>query len=217
MNVVTHSWCSPQVDVFGLHRGWGVVEGCFLSLFLYGCSFCSLFLFRFFFPVPLARELLMACQSYGSSFCFGRMTTRGRNLHFISWNLKVANQPIKSNKVMTHNNSGVMSSFYMKLPFALRRLTVLSNPGQGICFTPNVWWRWEVWLSSIHRNVPFELSTSIEDTNGWFVIFGKLCGMPAVMACVYVPTWDDDKFIMSFTTLFPKLMTTTWLLGATLI
>lgn len=58
----------------------------------------------------------------------------------------------------------------------------------------------------IHKNVPFELENSIEDPNGRFVIIsGRLCNMPVIMACVYAPTWDDDKFITGFFSSLPKV------------
>lgn len=40
----------------------------------------------------------------------------------------------------------------------------------------------------IHKNIPFELSNSIEDHNGRFVIIaGRLYNIPVII-CVYAPT-----------------------------
>lgn len=58
----------------------------------------------------------------------------------------------------------------------------------------------------IHKSVTCELSNSIKDPNGWFVIIsGGRCGMPVVIACVYAPTWGDDKFIANFFSSLPKV------------
>ena len=60
--------------------------------------FCPVFLFCLP-PFSLAQELH---QSMESSLFLYDMTSQGKNLRFISWNLKGANQVVKRNKVMTH-------------------------------------------------------------------------------------------------------------------
>ncbi len=36
-------------------------------------------------------------------------------------------------------------------------------------------------------------------------VLGGLCGIPVVMACVYAPTRDDDKFILIFLFSLPNI------------
>lgn len=48
----------------------------------------------------------------------------------------------------------------------------------------------------IHRDIAFEPFVTICDPNGHFVIVsGKLQNTPVVLASLYAPTWNDDKFI----------------------
>ena len=58
----------------------------------------------------------------------------------------------------------------------------------------------------IHRNIAFELNTTVSDPNGRYVIVtGKLQNTPVVLASVYAPTWDDDRFISNFFSSIPNL------------
>lgn len=48
----------------------------------------------------------------------------------------------------------------------------------------------------VHRDIAFEPSTLVFDPNRRYVIaLGKLQNTPVVLASIYAPTWDDDKFI----------------------
>lgn len=63
---------------------------------MYG--FILVMCFRFVFsPFSLAREPRQALES---SLSLSDMMAQGRNLRFISWNLKGVNQTIKRNKVI---------------------------------------------------------------------------------------------------------------------
>lgn len=51
----------------------------------------------------------------------------------------------------------------------------------------------------IHRSIPFELANVLSDPNGRYVLItGKLRDVPIVMASIYAPNWDDEKFISNF-------------------
>lgn len=48
----------------------------------------------------------------------------------------------------------------------------------------------------VQRDIAFEPSTLVFDPNGRYVIaLGKLQNTPVVLASIYAPTWDNDKFI----------------------
>lgn len=135
------------------------------------------------------------------------MTSQGKSLRFVSWNLKGANQPVKINKVMGHLNQLRGDVFFLQETH-LRSSEVLriKRPWVGHVFHSKFSERARGAAILIRRNVPFELSHSIEDPNGRFVIVsGGLCGLPVVMACVYAPTWDDDKFMSKFFSSLPKV------------
>lgn len=135
------------------------------------------------------------------------MTSQGKNLRFVSWNLKGVNQLVKINKVMAHLKQLRGDIFFLQETH-LRSSQVLRlrRPWVGDIFHSKFSVRARGAAILIHKSVPFELSGSIEDPNGRFVIVsGRLCGMPVVMACVYAPTWDDDTFISSFFSSLPKV------------
>lgn len=88
--------------VFGLCKGMGggrAVEGCLKVSFYVRLLFLLYVLFSP--PFSLARESRQVWESYCSMFPYD-MTNQGKNLRFISWNLKGANHPTKRDKVMTH-------------------------------------------------------------------------------------------------------------------
>ena len=135
------------------------------------------------------------------------MTGRGKSLRFISWNLKGVNQPTKMNKVMAHLNQLKGDVFFLQETH-LRSSEVLriKRPWVGHIFHSKFSARSRGAAILIHKSVPFELSNCIEDSNGRFVIVsGTLCGLPVIMACVYAPTWDDDKFISRLFSSLPKV------------
>lgn len=58
----------------------------------------------------------------------------------------------------------------------------------------------------IHRDTAFEPTTTISDPNGWYVIVsGRLQNTHVVLASIYAPIWDDDKFISKFFSSIPNL------------
>lgn len=135
------------------------------------------------------------------------MMAQGRNLHFISWNLKGANQPIKHNKVMNHSKHLKGDIFFLQEAH-LRSSEVnhIKQPWLGHVFHSKSTVRARGTAILIHKSVPFEFSDFTEDPHGRFVIIsGRLCGTPVVIACVYTPTWDDDKFITNFFSSLPKV------------
>ena len=187
-----------DVDVFGLYKGKGGGRE------VWGRYFC-ICVFVLCSPLfSLAQELHRPVES--SLFLYD-MTALGKNLRFISWNLKGANQPIKRNKVMTHLKQLRGDIFFLQeTHLCSSEVNRIKRPWIGHLFHSKFPVRARGAAILIHKNVPFELSNSIEDPNGRFVIIsGSLCGMPVVMACVYAPTWDDDKFITSFFSSLPKV------------
>lgn len=48
----------------------------------------------------------------------------------------------------------------------------------------------------VHKDVAFEPSSVFSDPSGHYVmVLGKLQNTPVVLASIYAPTWDDDKFM----------------------
>ena len=188
--------------MFGLRKGEGLgggEGGFYLSGIIFMACFC--FVFSLFF---LARESRQALEIF---FFLFDMTTRGKTLRFISWNLKGINQTIKRNKVMSHLNLLRGDVFFLQETH-LRSSDVnrIKRPWLGHTFHSKFPCRARGAAILVHKNVPFVFSNSIEDRNGRFVIItGILCDLPVVMACVYAPTWDDDHFITSFFSSLPKV------------
>ena len=119
------------------------------------------------------------------------MMTRGKKLRLISWNLKGANQPMKCNKVMTHlKQLGGDVFFLQETHLCTSDVKNIKWPHyQADVFHSKFPVRARGAAILISKNAQFELSNSIEDSNGRFVIVsGRLCGTPVVMACVYAPT-----------------------------
>lgn len=175
--------------------GW---EG---AICVYVFLFC-IFVFFVFVFFSLAQEL----HQHGELPVSLRYS-QGKNLRFISWNLKGANQVVKRNKVMTHLKQLRGDIFFLQeTHLCSSEVNRIKRPWIGHFFHSKFPVRARGAAILIHKNVPFELANSIEDPNGRFVIIsGSLCGMPVVMACVYAPTWDDDKFISNFFSSLPKV------------
>lgn len=135
------------------------------------------------------------------------MTTQGMNIRFISWNLKGADQPVKRNKAMMHLNQLKGDILFLQeTHLCSSEINRIKRPWIGDVYHSKFPVRARGAAILIRKNVPFELANCIEDSNGRFVIIsGRLCGLPVVMACVYAPTWDDDKFMSTFFSCLPKV------------
>lgn len=182
------------MDAFSLYKvmgGGSDLEGCFAVAFCLRLLFLLCVLFSPLFS--LAQKSRQAVESYSSLFLYD-MTTRGKNLHFISWNLKNANQVIKRNKVMTHLKQLRGDIFFLReTHLCASEVNRLKRPWIGDVFHSKFPVRARGAAILIHKNVPFELSNSTEDLNGRFVIIsGRLC----VIMC---------KFISSFFSSLPKV------------
>lgn len=135
------------------------------------------------------------------------MTSQGKSLRFISSKLKGANQLVKINKVMAHLKQLRGDIFFLQETH-LRSSEVhrIKRPWVGNLFHSKFSERARGTAILIHNSIPFELSNSIADPNGQFVIvLGRLSNMPVVMACVYAPTWDDDKLISILFSSLPEV------------
>ena len=57
----------------------------------------------------------------------------------------------------------------------------------------------------INKNVRFELTNSLLDPNGRYVIVsGMLQNTPVILASIYAPNWDDDNFLMNLFARIPN-------------
>ena len=130
-----------------------------------------------------------------------------RNIRFISWNVKGMNSAIKANKVVNHlqHLKGDLC-FLQETHLRTSDISRIKKPWMGHVFHSKFSERARGAAIIIHRDIAFEPATSIVDPNGRYVIVsGNLQGAPVVLASLYAPTWDDDKFMSKFFSSIPNV------------
>lgn len=131
----------------------------------------------------------------------------GRNIKFVSWNVKGLNIPAKSGKILSHLQSlkGDIC-FLQETHLRSREISRIKKPWMGHLFHSRYSERARGAAIIIHRDVVFELNTTLTDPNGRYVIVsGMLHDTPVILASIYAPTWDDDAFISKFFSTLPNL------------
>lgn len=117
------------------------------------------------------------------------------------------NNIVKANKVISHLQElkGDIC-FLQETHLRKSEFSRIKKPWMGHLFHSRFSERTRGAAIIIHRDVAFEPSTVISDPNGRYVIaLGKLQNSPVVLASIYAPTWDDDKFISKFFSNIPNL------------
>lgn len=135
--------------------------------------------------------------------------TSMNNIRFISWNVKGANQATKINKIMSHIQ-GLRGEVVFLQETHLRTEEILRiKRGQfNQLYHSKFSDRARGAAILIQRHIPFQLEKLVADSSGRFVIVsGQLCNTPVILASVYAPNWDDDKFISKFFTSMPNIDT----------
>lgn len=134
------------------------------------------------------------------------MSINGRDLCLISWNVKGLNNTVKVNKVLSHLQElkGDLC-FLQETHLRSSEISRIKKSWMGHYFHSRYSERARGAAIIIHRDTLFEPISSISDPNGrYIIVVGKLLNTPVVLASVYAPTWDDDKFFSKFFSDIPK-------------
>uniref|UniRef100_A0A674MN32 Endonuclease/exonuclease/phosphatase domain-containing protein n=1 Tax=Takifugu rubripes TaxID=31033 RepID=A0A674MN32_TAKRU len=125
------------------------------------------------------------------------MSMNDKSIRLISWNVKGMNNNVKANKVISHLQDLEGDLFFLQETH-LRKLEFsrIKKPWMGHLFHSRFSERARGAAIIVHKDVAFESSSVVSDPNGRNVIVqGKLQNTPVVLASIYAPTWDDDKFM----------------------
>lgn len=139
-----------------------------------------------------------------------------RNLRLISWNVKGLNNLAKAHKVLQHVQSlkGEIV-FLQETHLCSSEVSRLKRQWVGHLFHSRFSDRSRGAAILIHKDVPFLPDTTLADPNGRYVIVaGQLQNIPVVLACVYAPTWDDEKFISHLFSTLPDITDRHLIIGA---
>lgn len=170
--------------------------GFFVCMCVRVCVLCCFVLFCFPSPPPrLGRDEHDQI-----------MSVNGRNINFVSWNVKGMNNTVKASKVITHLQElkGDIC-FLQETHLRKSEFPRIKKPWMGHLFHSRFSERARGVAIIIHRDIAFEPSSVISDPNGRYVMaLGKLQNSPVVLASVYSPNWDDDKFISNFFSNIPN-------------
>lgn len=135
------------------------------------------------------------------------MASNPRNLRLVSWNVKGVNNVSKAHKVLSHlqHLKGDII-FLQETHLRTSEISRIKRAWVGHLFHSQYSDRARGAAILINKNIAFEPTNTLSDPNGRFVIVsGRLLHIPVVLACVYAPTWDDDKFISNFFSTLPSV------------
>ncbi len=139
----------------------------------------------------------------------------GRELRFMSWNVKGLNHLVKRSRVLAHLRQ-------LKAEVAFLQETHLRSTDQSRL---NCRWKGQIFHSSfqakargvailIDKNVPFVPNYIISDKNGRYIIVsGTLCNKNLILANFYAPNFDDVSFLKHALSLLPDLNCHSLILG----
>uniref|UniRef100_A0A3P9H232 Reverse transcriptase domain-containing protein n=1 Tax=Oryzias latipes TaxID=8090 RepID=A0A3P9H232_ORYLA len=136
-----------------------------------------------------------------SNFSFG---PAGHDVHFITWNVKSLNTPVKRKKVLNHLNKLKAGIVFLQETH-LRTFDHFRLRGGwiGQSYHSNFHSKSRGVAILINKNVPFDMSSVETDSSGRYVIVtGRLLNTPVVLVNVYAPHWEDSSFFPNF---FPKI------------
>lgn len=139
----------------------------------------------------------------------------GRNITFISWNVRGVNNPVKRGKVLSH----------------LKKLTpdiiFLQETHLKDKFHIRLKCRWieSVYHSSfpakargtaimIKKSIPFVHKNTISDKDGrYLIVIGELFSIPLTLLNIYAPNMDNPSFFKKVMTLIPDMSQTNLIIG----
>lgn len=139
----------------------------------------------------------------------------GSSLTFASWNVRGLGKPTKINKVLSHLDSlGVKIAYlqethlktsdHMKIRrswVAQSYHSLFNSKARGTAIL-------------IHKSLQFTASNVTADPGGRYVVVtGLIANIPIILANVYAPNWDNDKFFSDFLYNLPNLDTHHLVLG----
>ena len=134
------------------------------------------------------------------------MTTTGRGVRLISWNTKGMNKATKIGKVMVqlqHLNGDII--FLQETHLKTSDTLCIKKAWMSHLFHSKFSQRARGVAIIIRKNVRFELTTSLLDPNGRYVIVsGRLQNTPVILASIYAPNWDDDQFLVNLFAQIPN-------------
>lgn len=130
----------------------------------------------------------------------------GRSIRLISWNVKGMNNNVKSNKVISHLQELKGDLFFLQETHLCKsESSRIKKPWMSHLFHSRFSERARGAAIIIHKDVAFEPSSVVSDPNGRYVmVLGKLQNTPVVLASIYAPTWDDDKFMSKILSSIPN-------------
>jgi len=130
-------------------------------------------------------------------------TEESSSTRFKSWNVKGVNNNIKISRIMSHLQHLKGDVFFLQeTHLKTSDIQRLKRAWVGHLYHSNFSARARGAAILIHRSIPFELSNILSDPNGHYVLITNL---PIVMASIYAPNWDDDKFISNFLSSIPDI------------
>lgn len=128
-------------------------------------------------------------------------------IHFISWNVKGLQHPIKRSRIFAHLKTlGPEIMFLQETHLKRGWISQIYHSSYGD--------RSRGAAILIRKGVPFVSTKTISDTKGRYVIvLGKLFGNEVASANIYGPNWDDPQFFSKFFTNLPDPITHHLILG----
>lgn len=133
--------------------------------------------------------------------------SRDGTLCLVSWNVKGVNSAIISSKILMHlRDLKADVIFLQETHLRTADIPRIKRAWMGHLFHSKFSQRARGAAIIIHKRVMFELTETIIDSNGHFVmVLGKLQNIPVILASIYAPNWDNDEFFVNFFSRLPKV------------
>lgn len=141
---------------------------------------------------------------------------RGKSLvQFISWNTKGLNNAVKRGRVLTHlKKLNAEITFLQETHLRNQDHFRLRKGWVGQMFHSTFHFKSRGTAILINNNTPFVPSNVTSDPLGRFVVVtGKLYNTPLILANIYAPNVDDERFFSTFFTSLPDLNTHILIMG----
>lgn len=121
-------------------------------------------------------------------------------IHFISWNEKGLQHPIKRSRIFAHLKTlGPEIMFLQETHLRSNEHLKLKRGWISQIYHYSYGDRSRGAAILIRKGVPFVSTKTISDTKGRYVIvLGKLFGNEVALANIYGPNWDDPQFFSNF-------------------
>lgn len=133
----------------------------------------------------------------------------GSEVHFISWNVRGLNGPVKRTRVFSHlKRLNTEIAFLQETHLRSQDHSLLRKTWVGQAYHSNFSCRARGTAILIHKKILFTASEIISDPQGRYIIVaGHLFHTPVALVNVYAPNWDDPDFFKKILTLLPNLNT----------